>query len=424
MFHHPLILLQSVQLILFTVDSGCTKHMTGNLKLLSNFVEKYLGTVWFGKDKFAPILGYGDLVHRNITIKRVYYVEGLNHNLFLVGQFCAANLEVTFWKSICFVRDLQGNDLLTASPTQAWLWHRRLSHLNFNTINLLSKKDIVNGLPKLKYVKYQLVYNKRTKFIVESIHVNFDEIKELSKASNYDNSGRAPQLQKTSDHNRLELRIHDHSNEPSRSTRVPNVSPSADAYTLSLQELDFLFSPLFEEYFTTGNPSVSKSSVLSNNSKQQDTHPTTNVQTTTEPLTPTTTVTAEENNTDIQAKIQAEDALIDKNKFYNIFSTPVREEADSSTRYVDSSNMHTFYQHAEMYMFALTVSTAEPKNIKEAMTNSAWIEAMQDELHQFDKLQEEGIDFKESFAPVARLEAVRIFVAYTAHKSIQSTRWT
>ncbi|GKA22762.1 retrovirus-related pol polyprotein from transposon TNT 1-94 [Tanacetum coccineum] len=171
-----------VQLILFIVDSGCTKHITGNLSLLCNFVEKYLGTVRFGNDQFAPILGYGDLVQGNITIKRVYYVEGLNHNLFSVGQFCDADLEVAFRKSTCFVRDLQGNDLLTgnrgtdlytislqektsstpiclmakASPTQAWLWHRRLSHLNFDYINLLSKKDVVIGLPKLKYVKDQL----------------------------------------------------------------------------------------------------------------------------------------------------------------------------------------------------------------------------------------------------------------------------
>ncbi|GJR86891.1 retrovirus-related pol polyprotein from transposon TNT 1-94 [Tanacetum coccineum] len=171
-----------VQLILFIVDSGCTKHMTGNLSLLCNFVEKYLGTVRFGNDQFAPILGYGDLVQGNITINRVYYVEGLNHNLFSVGQFCDADLEVAFRKSTCFVRDLQGNDLLTgnrgtdlytislqettsstpiclmakASPTQAWLWHRRLSHLNFDYINLLSKKDVVIGLPKMKYVKDQL----------------------------------------------------------------------------------------------------------------------------------------------------------------------------------------------------------------------------------------------------------------------------
>ncbi|GJZ60052.1 retrovirus-related pol polyprotein from transposon TNT 1-94 [Tanacetum coccineum] len=171
-----------VQLILFIVDSGCTKHMTGNLKLLCNFVEKFLGTVRFGNDQFALILGYRDLNQGNITIKRVYYIEDLNHNLFSVGQFCDADLEVAFRKSTCFVRDLQGNDLLTgnrgsdiyiislqettsstpicfmakALPTQAWLWHRRLSHLNFDYITLLSKKDIVTGLPKLKYVKDQL----------------------------------------------------------------------------------------------------------------------------------------------------------------------------------------------------------------------------------------------------------------------------
>nr|GEY60962.1 integrase, catalytic region, zinc finger, CCHC-type, peptidase aspartic, catalytic [Tanacetum cinerariifolium] len=77
-----------IQLILFIVESGCTKHMTGNLKLLCNFVEKFLGTVCFGNDQFAPILDYGDLVQGNITINWVYYVKGLNHNLFSVGQFC------------------------------------------------------------------------------------------------------------------------------------------------------------------------------------------------------------------------------------------------------------------------------------------------------------------------------------------------
>nr|GFA98345.1 hypothetical protein [Tanacetum cinerariifolium] len=83
----------------------------------------------------------------------------------------------------------------------------------------------------------------------------------------------------------------------------------------------------------------------------------------------------------------------------------------------------------EMCMYALTVSTIKPKNIKEAMADSAWIKVMQKELYQFDRLQvwelvdkpfgktEEGIDFKESFVLVARLEAVRIFIAYAAHKS-------
>nr|GFB58947.1 retrovirus-related Pol polyprotein from transposon TNT 1-94 [Tanacetum cinerariifolium] len=71
----------------------------------------------------------------------------------------------------------------------------------------------------------------------------------------------------------------------------------------------------------------------------------------------------------------------------------------------------------EMCMFALTMSTAEPKNIKEAMADSAWIEAMQEELYHNGVCSGEGIDFKESFAPVARLEAVQIFIAYAAHKS-------
>nr|GFB16975.1 integrase, catalytic region, zinc finger, CCHC-type, peptidase aspartic, catalytic [Tanacetum cinerariifolium] len=156
-----------IVIVLFIVDSGCSKHMMGNLKLLINFVEKFLGTIKFRNDQIAPIPGYGDLVQGAVTIKMVYYVEGLNHNLFFVGQFCDADLEVAFRKSTCFIRDLKGNDLLTglrgtdlysiklqdtnspnpiclmakATSSQAWLWHRRLSHLNFNTINLLSKKD-------------------------------------------------------------------------------------------------------------------------------------------------------------------------------------------------------------------------------------------------------------------------------------------
>ncbi|GJZ28437.1 retrovirus-related pol polyprotein from transposon TNT 1-94 [Tanacetum coccineum] len=89
-----------VQLILFIVDSGCTKHMASNLKLLCNFVEKYLGIVRFGNDQFSLILSYGDLVQGNITINRVYYVEGLNYNLFSLGQFCDADLEVAFQKSM------------------------------------------------------------------------------------------------------------------------------------------------------------------------------------------------------------------------------------------------------------------------------------------------------------------------------------
>nr|GEV71389.1 retrovirus-related Pol polyprotein from transposon TNT 1-94 [Tanacetum cinerariifolium] len=163
-------------------DSVCSKHMTGNLELLINFVSKFLGTIRFGNNHVAAILGYGDLQWGNILIARFYFVEGLGHNLFSVGKFCDSDLEVAFRRNTCFVKNLEGVDLLKgnhttnlytinlyemayASPiclmahatsTKSWLWHQRLSHLNFDTINDLSKNDLVTGLPKFKYHKENL----------------------------------------------------------------------------------------------------------------------------------------------------------------------------------------------------------------------------------------------------------------------------
>nr|GEU60223.1 integrase, catalytic region, zinc finger, CCHC-type, peptidase aspartic, catalytic [Tanacetum cinerariifolium] len=578
-----------VQFIQFIVDSGCTKHMTGNLKLLYNFVEKFLGTVRFGNDEFAPILGYRDLFQGNITINRVYYVEGLNHNHFSVGQFCDANLEVAFRKSTCFVRDIQGNDLLTdnrgsdlytislqestsstplrltakTSQTQAWLWHQRLSHLNFDYINLLSKKDIVIGLSKLKYVKDQIcsscelsrekrssfkskavpslkgrinllhmdlcgpiqaasingkkyilngvverqnrtlvevartmlsasklplffwveaiatacytqnrsiiipthdktayhiindrkpsikhlhifgcicyitrdgenldkmkekrdlcillgysnqskgyrVYNERTKLIVKSIHIHFDEIKEMSEmyVAN-DTLGLVPQRQKASDYD--------------NSDPVPqlhNVSSSAYAHVPSQQELDLLFGPLYDEFFNTG-------------SNPQDTQPTTNIHPTSAPST-LTYVHAEENN-DNQAK---EEHLPD-DEFTNPLCASAQKVAESSSHNIEqvrgnpSRPVQTRRQVAtelEMCMFALTVWELVDKPFGKTIIRLKWLwknKKVEDQTVIRNKArlvrkgyaQEDGIDFEESFAPVVRLEAVGIFVAYAAHKS-------
>ncbi|GJY38408.1 hypothetical protein Tco_0424772 [Tanacetum coccineum] len=102
-----------IQLVLLIVDSGCSKHMIGNLKLLRNFVEKSMGTVRFGNDHFTAITRYGDYVQGNLMICHVYYVEGLGHNLFLVGQLCDGDLEVAFRSNTCYVQNLEGDDLLT-----------------------------------------------------------------------------------------------------------------------------------------------------------------------------------------------------------------------------------------------------------------------------------------------------------------------
>nr|GFA27021.1 integrase, catalytic region, zinc finger, CCHC-type, peptidase aspartic, catalytic [Tanacetum cinerariifolium] len=303
------------------------------------------------------------------------------------------------------------------------------------------------------------VYNKRTRLIVESIHIRFDEIKEMSETSvTNDTSGLVPQRQKASDYD---------NSDPV--PKLQNVSSSAD------------------EPFTAGNSSVNKSSSPTKNSNQQDTQPTTNIQPTSAPSTPTYVHAEEINNN------QAEEEHLQDDKFTNPLCTLVQEVVESSSHNIGNSNVHDFNQpqvfeyrwtkdhplervrgnpskpvqtrrqlttDPEMCMFALTMSTAEPKNIKEAMANSAWIQAMQEELHQFDRLQvwelvdkpfgkfvirlkwlwkkkdedqivihnkarlvakgyaqEEGINFKESFAPVAHLEAVQIFIAYVAHKS-------
>ncbi|GJS25542.1 hypothetical protein Tco_0454174 [Tanacetum coccineum] len=105
-----------VQIGLWYLDLECSKHMTRDRSQLTNFVHKFIGTVKFSNDQVAKIMGYGDYHIGNVIILRVYYVEGLGHNLFSVGQFYDSDLEVAFRKHTCFVRNLEGVDLLLGSP--------------------------------------------------------------------------------------------------------------------------------------------------------------------------------------------------------------------------------------------------------------------------------------------------------------------
>nr|GEX80592.1 retrovirus-related Pol polyprotein from transposon TNT 1-94 [Tanacetum cinerariifolium] len=285
-----------VQLIIFIVDSRCMKHMTGNLKLLCNFVEKFLGTVRFGNDQFANswLWRFGNL-------------------LVLLEIF-----KVTSYSPVIM-------DLISIQ------FPFKNRHHQLHSVSWLRPHQLKHG------------YNKRTRMIAESIHIRIDEIKEVSETSvANDTSGLVPQRQKASDYG---------NSDPD--PQLQNVFSSADAHVPSQQELDLLFGPLYDEFFNT-----------------------------------------------------EEDHLPD-DEFTNPLCAPAPELAESSIHNIDP----------EMCMFALTVSTAELKNIKESMADSAWIEVMQEELYQFDRLQEEGIDFEESFALVAYLEVVWIFIAYAVHKS-------
>nr|GEV11550.1 retrotransposon protein, putative, unclassified [Tanacetum cinerariifolium] len=417
-----------IQICLRCVDSSCSKHMTGNLKLLINFVWKFLGIVRFRNDHVAVILGFDELQWGNILITEVYFVEGLGHNLFSVRQLCGSDLEVAFRRNACFVKNLDGVDLLKgdcstnlytinlhemdfaspiclmarASSTKSWLWHQRLSHHNFDTINDLARNDLVLGLPKFKYNKEHLcpsyigklgakgdigffigyspdscayrIFNRRSKKIMETMNVSFDEL--LAMAFEQRNS--KPRLQNTAP---------TPTNSSSNATNIPITS----------QDVNEL------------NPN----------------------------------------------------ALFDGNTFVNPFASPSTSAAESSSSHnVDPSNMPTFYQPYP-HEFQWTKDHPLEQNVREAMIDPAWIDSMQEELLQFKRLnvwvlvpatdnispltlkwlfknkheeeqtvtrnksrlvvrgyrQEEGIDFEESFAPVARMEAIRIFLAYALHKS-------
>ncbi|KAL7619229.1 hypothetical protein Lser_V15G04649 [Lactuca serriola] len=160
------------------IDSGCSKHMTGNRNYLRDFKPIQTNQdVTFGNNMKAKIKGYGNITNGNFTIKKVAFVDDLKHNLISVSQLCDNNLEVLFTKQRSLIMDAKTKDvivdsdragnmypldmdliygkpdicLLSKAPTDiSWLWHRRLSHLNFGYINKLIGDDLVRGLPLLK----------------------------------------------------------------------------------------------------------------------------------------------------------------------------------------------------------------------------------------------------------------------------------
>nr|GEW64355.1 retrovirus-related Pol polyprotein from transposon TNT 1-94 [Tanacetum cinerariifolium] len=493
-----------IQICLWCVNSGCSKHMTGNLKLLINFVWKFMGTVRFRNDHVAAILGF----------------------------------EVTFRRNACFVRNLEGVDLLKgdrstnlytiniheiasvspiclmarASSTKSWLWHQHLSHLNFDTINDLARNDLVLGLLKFKYHKehicpsceqgtkqknisstktsskfeaeitsssygfvwanenYQYkwkaafatacftqnrsiiyrrfnktpyehingkkldisflhvfgalcyakndredigklgakcdigffigysadycvyrVYNRQTKKIMETMNVSFDELSAMA----FEQRSSKPRLQRMT------------SGQISSGLDLTYAPPTITTQQPTEGELDLLFEAMYDDYIG-GQPLITASTVLTVQEPQDH---------------------------------------------------PLEQVIGEPSRPVLTRNQ--LRSDGDMCMYALTLSTMEPKNVKDAMTDPVWIESMQEELLQFKRMdvwvlvpapdnispltlkwifkkkhdeeqtvirnksrlvvrgysQEEGIDFDESFALVARMKAIRIFLAYAAHKS-------
>ncbi|GJV48663.1 retrovirus-related pol polyprotein from transposon TNT 1-94 [Tanacetum coccineum] len=143
-----------VQIIFWYLDSGCSKHMTGDRSRLRNFVKKFIGTVKFGNDHFGAIMGYGDYVIGDSVISRHSCYVRDTDGVELIKGSCGSNLYTISIEDM--MKSFPIYLLSKASKNKSWLWHRRLNHLNFGTINDLARKDLVRGLPRLKFEKDHL----------------------------------------------------------------------------------------------------------------------------------------------------------------------------------------------------------------------------------------------------------------------------
>ncbi|GJW81515.1 hypothetical protein Tco_0145490 [Tanacetum coccineum] len=417
-----------IQIVLWIVDSRCSKNMTGNLKLQRNCVEKFMGTVHFGNDNFAAITRYGDYVQGNLTICHVYYVEGLEHNLFSVEQFCDGGLEVAFRSNTSYVWNLEGVDLLTSS-CDSNLFTIFISEMAASSpFCLMSKATSTKSCP----MRVEAVNGKRYILIQQNMKVqvlkvwsdNGIEFKNEKLKSYYEKLGimhKRPLLEPLSRMVLLNAEIEHLSRLQEQCLSFQNYQHSYGPKQFSQLVLLKIALSYIQEYNVTRTPEVSNNSAA--NTLNNDDTPSSSsiiiedhespqlVTSSEEPIKNEPTTSVFDNNFDEQ--IQEDVAELDGNTFINPFATPEFEEVESSSNYHDPSNMHEFHQQhrftniwtknhpikqvigdpskpvttrsrlhidAKMCMYALTVSTTEPTNIKEAMLDHSWIKSMLEEL--------------------------------------------
>nr|GEX54753.1 hypothetical protein [Tanacetum cinerariifolium] len=428
----------AIKIVPFIVDSRCSKHMTGNLKLLINFVENFLGTVKFGNDQIAPILSYGDLAcpKRTSCSKGILYqmsiartpeqngvVERQNHTLVEAARtmLSAAKVPLFFRAEAIATTCFSQNRSLVIPRHEKTPYHiiidqkasvkffhifGSLCYIVRDGENLDKMKEKGNACIFVGYFtqsRAYRVFNKRTRVIVETTHVNFDELPHMA-----------------SDHV---------SSDP---------GPRSETVTTS-NELDLLFSLMFDELLNGSSQFVSKSSTVTttdapNQRQKQHTTPL-NIQTTPvstcQVLTQTPTVVSTENIN--QAEMIEENAQVENDEFINIFCTPNKSLEIIGNHSQTVRTRRQLESDGEMCMFALTFDQLDvwelvDRPLCKTVINMKWLwKNKRDEenivIQNKSRLvakgyaKKEGVDSDESFAPVARLEAVRLCIAYVAHKS-------
>ncbi|GJT27002.1 retrovirus-related pol polyprotein from transposon TNT 1-94 [Tanacetum coccineum] len=584
-----------VQIVLWYLDSSCSKHMTGDRSQLTNFVNKFLGTIKFKNDHVAKILGYGDYHIGNVTMSRVYYVEGLGHNLFSIGQFCDSNLEVAFCQHTCFIHNLEGVDLLTgsrgnnlytlslgdmmvsspicllskASKTNKKKLHKpksedtnqenlyllhmdlcgpmRVASVNgkkyiliivddysrFTWVKCLRSKDeapdfIIKFLKMIQKVdishetfiarspQQNGVIERCNRTLIEAAHIMLiyakaslflwaeavatacytqnrsvirlchgktpyellhDKLPDLSffyvfgalcyLTNDSENLGKL-QPKADIDFDKMTVMDSEHSSsgpalhEMTPATISSGLVPNPHSSTL----VDFLspkvIAPIaevvaLESAASTGSPS--STTVDQDAPSPKDNHDLDIAHMNNDPFLgiPILENDSEVSSSDVIPTVVH--TATPNSEHVNKWTKdhPLENIIGELERSV--STRLQLYEQALFCYYDAFLTTVEPKNYKDALTQACWIEAMQEELHEFDRLelwelvphpdnvmiitlkwiykvkldemrgikarlvacgyrQEEGIDFEESFALVARHDAIRIFLAYVAHMNM------
>ncbi|GKD40254.1 retrovirus-related pol polyprotein from transposon TNT 1-94, partial [Tanacetum coccineum] len=458
-----------VQIVLWYLDSECSKHMTGDRSQLTNFVYKFIGTVKFGNDQVAKIMGY--------------------------------DLEVAFRKHICFVLNLEGVDLLSgsrgpnlyslsirdmmasspicllskATKTKSWLWHCRLSHLNFGAINHLARHGLFLALK-----------DEASDFIIKFLKMIQVRLNATVRNIRTDNGTEFVNKHCETTMNRI------------RSNYPPVLSTSFVPPTRN--EWDIVFQPVFDKLFSPPSSVVSpiliveapapveptataSSTIVDQNAPSPSTS-----QTTQPSQSQEVPLCAEEESHDLEVAhmsnvpyfgIPIPETISKESSSSDVIPTTVQSDAPISENISKWTKDHPLqniigelsrpvstrlqlHEQALFCYYDAFLSSVEPKTYKDALTKSCWIEAMQKEMNEFERLkvwelvprpdkvmvitlkwiykvkldelggilknkarlvargylQEEGINFEESFALVVRLEAVRIFLVFATHMNM------
>nr|GEY79695.1 hypothetical protein [Tanacetum cinerariifolium] len=477
-----------VQIVLWYLDSDCSKYMTGDRSQLINFVQKFLGTVKFGNDHVAKIMGYGDYRIRNVTISRVYFVEGLGHNLFSMGQFCDSDLEVIFRQHTYFIRNLDGVDLLTGSRGNNLYTLSLQDMMASSPICLLSKasktkkrklKEVVDDYSRYTWVKFlrsndeapdfiikflkmiqvrlkvpvcHIRTDNKTEFVNETLRDYYEEVgisHETSVARSPQQNGvverqavattcftqnrfiiclrhgktpyellhnKLPDLSflyvfgtlcyltngsenlgklqskvdigifigyaptkkvsKFTTGSSLGPVLNEMTPATISSGLVQKSSPSTSYVPPSRNDWDLLFQPMFDELL---NPLSTDSTGLPfSTTVDQDAPSLSKSHTTAKTQSSVIPQDVEEDNLDIEVAHIGNDLL---------FGAPIPEVTSAQSSSTTSFHTVATYEQALFCYYDAFLAFVEPKTYKEALSQSCWIESMQEELNEFKQLK-------------------------------------